>query len=265
MSARPWPSKSKRPIRAQNACGVLWTTKCGTAFYESSHFFEVLEQRSVLPKVVARYGHINQIIIAVSAISGKQLDEIVELCRHYSPNVQVAPGLDELFMGKVSISDLRDVQIGDLLGRESAKVDFNEERLKTFLGGKTILVTGAGGSIGSELCFQILKFRREKSSSSGAARTASTRPSTACSCARAASTRGNDQRRAVIYSKLNRIFSRPELVFHAAADKHVPLMESNPDEAVLDEHHRHPERPDRRAQMQSRVHFFRTRPSTRRA
>ena len=128
----------------------------------SLHGFEVLGGRSVLPKIVARHGHIDQIVITISAISGKQLDEIVELCRQYSPNVQVAPSLDELFMGKVSVNDLREVQIEDLLGRESAKVDFDEERLQTFLGGKTILVTGAGGSIGSELCFQILKFRPRK-------------------------------------------------------------------------------------------------------
>ena len=201
----------------------------------SIHGFEVLGNRSVLPRVVARHGHIDQIIITISAISGRQLDEIVELCRQYSPNVQVAPSLDELFMGKVSVSDLRDVQIGDLLGRESAKVDFNEERLKAFLGGKTILVTGAGGSIGSELCFQILKFRPRKLILFGRGEN-----SIYATKHRLLPHADGVELEEVIgdiinYPKLDRVFRTrlPELIFHAAADKHVPLMESNPDEAVL--------------------------------
>ena len=201
----------------------------------SIHGFEVLGGRSVLPKIAARYGHIDQIVITISAISGKQLDQIVELCRQYSPNVQVAPSLDELFMGKVKVSDLRDVQIGDLLGRESAKVDFNEERLKTFLGGKTILVTGAGGSIGSEICFQILKFRPRKIILFGRGEN-----SIYATKHRLLPHADGVELEEVIgdiinYSKVDKVFCtrRPDLVFHAAADKHVPLMESNPDEAVL--------------------------------
>ena len=225
------------------------------------HGFEVLGGRRVLPKLVARYGHIDQIVITISAISGRQLDDIVELCRQYSPNVQVAPSLDELFMGKVSVSDLRDVQIGDLLGRESAKVDFNEERLKTFLGGKTILVTGAGGSIGSELCFQILKFRPRKIVLLGRGEN-----SIYATKHRLLPHADGVELEEVIgdiinYSKLDRVFSlrHPELIFHAAADKHVPLMEIEPGRSRAEQHHRHAERPDRRAQLrcaESRLHFF---------
>ena len=201
----------------------------------SIHGFEVLGGRAVLPAIVARYGHVDQIIITISAMSGAQLDHIVDACRRVSPNVLVAPGLDELFLGKVSVSDLREVQIEDLLGRESAKVNLDEEQLQPFLAGRTILVTGAGGSIGSELCFQILKFRPGKLILFGRGEN-----SIHATKHRLLAHAGGVELEEVIgdiinYSKVDRIFRtrRPDLVFHAAADKHVPLMELNPDEAVL--------------------------------
>ena len=147
----------------------------------------------------------------------------------------MAPGLDELFLGKVSVNDLREVQIEDLLGRESARVSLDEERLHQFLSGKTILVTGAGGSIGSELCFQILKFRPKKLILFGRGEN-----SIHVTKHRLLEHADGIELEEVIgdiinYSKVDRIFQtrRPDLVFHAAADKHVPLMELNPDEAVL--------------------------------
>jgi FlaA1/EpsC-like NDP-sugar epimerase len=206
-----------------------------TLAHMSIRGFEVLGDRTALPRIAATYGHIDQIVIAISAISGKQLDQVVELCRLFSPNVQVAPGLDELFMGKVSISDLREVQIEDLLGRECAKVSLDEEQLQAFLAGKTILVTGAGGSIGSELCFQILKFRPRKLILFGRGEN-----SIYATKHRLLPHAEGVELEEVIgdiinHSKVDKVFGtrRPDLVFHAAADKHVPLMELNPDEAVL--------------------------------
>ena len=126
--------------------------------YMSLHGFEVLGGRNVLPKVVARYGHIDGIVITISAVSSRKAAgfEIVELCRQRSPNVQVAPSLDELFMGKVdSFSDLRDVHIRALIGRESAKVGIStKDDLKTFFERQNNLVTGVRGSSRSELCFE---------------------------------------------------------------------------------------------------------------
>ncbi len=200
----------------------------------SIHGFEVLGDRSVLPRVAERRGPIDQIVIAISAIGGRELHGIVDLCRQFSPNVQVAPGLEELFLGRVSVNDLRDVQIEDLLGRESAQMSLDAGQLHEFLGDRTILVTGAGGSIGSELCFQILKFRPKKLILFGRGEN-----SIYATKHRLLPHAAGVELEEVIgditnFSKVDAIFRarQPALVFHAAAHKHVPLMELNPDEAV---------------------------------
>jgi FlaA1/EpsC-like NDP-sugar epimerase len=201
----------------------------------SIHGYPVLGDRTVLPRVAERLGPIDQIVVAISAIGGKDLHAIVDLCRQYSPNVQVAPGLEELFLGKVSVSDLREVQIEDLLGRESAQLNLDAPQLSDFLGDRTILVTGAGGSIGSELCFQILKFRPRKLILFGRGEN-----SIYATKQRLLPYAGDVELEEVIgdivnLPKVDSVFRtrRPSLVFHAAAHKHVPLMELNPDEAVL--------------------------------
>jgi FlaA1/EpsC-like NDP-sugar epimerase len=201
----------------------------------SIHGFEVLGDRSVLPRIAERRGPIDQIVIAISAIGGRELHAIVERCRQFSRNVQVAPGLEELFLGKVSVNDLRDVQIEDLLGRESAQLSLDTEQLHEFLGDRTILVTGAGGSIGSELCFQILKFRPKKLILFGRGEN-----SIYATKQRLMPHAAGVEIEEVIgdicnHAKVDAVFGarRPALVFHAAAHKHVPLMELNPDEAVL--------------------------------
>jgi FlaA1/EpsC-like NDP-sugar epimerase len=201
----------------------------------SIHGFEVLGDRTVLARVAERLGPIDQIVIAISAIGGRELHAIVDLCRQFSRDVQVAPGLEELFLGKVSVNDLRDVQIEDLLGREAAQLSLDTGQLQAFLGDRTILVTGAGGSIGSELCFQILKFRPRKLILFGRGEN-----SIYATKHRLLPHVAGVELEEIIgdisnYSKVDAIFGsrRPALVFHAAAHKHVPLMELNPDEAVL--------------------------------
>ena len=199
------------------------------------HGIEVLGDRSVLASVIERRGPIDQILIAISAIGGRDLQGIVDLCRQFCRDVQVAPGLEELFLGKVSVNDLRDVQIEDLLGREAAQLSLDTGQLQAFLADQTILVTGAGGSIGSELCFQILKFRPRKLILFGRGEN-----SIYASKHRLLPHAAGVELEEVIgdinnYPKVDGIFRsrHPALVFHAAAHKHVPLMELNPDEAVL--------------------------------
>jgi FlaA1/EpsC-like NDP-sugar epimerase len=198
------------------------------------HGIEVLGGREILP-VLAKRRPIHEIIVAISAISGTRLSEIVQLCKDVSTNVQVAPGLDEIFMGKVNVSDLREVQIEDLLGRASEKINLDHDQLHTFLAGKTILVTGAGGSIGSELCFQILKFKPRRLVLFGRGEN-SIYASKQRLLSHAQGTALDEVIGDIInYTKIDRVFATytPDLVFHAAADKHVPLMELHPDEAVL--------------------------------
>lgn len=198
------------------------------------HGVEVLGDRSVL-QLIAKRRQIHEILIAISAISGKALSEIVERCKEVSPSVQVAPGLDEIFMGKVNISDLREVQIEDLLGRASEKVNLDERQLHAFLGGKTVLVTGAGGSIGSELCFQILKFKPKRLVLFGRGEN-SIYASKQRLLPHANGTELDEVIGDIInFSKIDHVFAgfKPDVIFHAAADKHVPLMELHPDEAVL--------------------------------
>jgi FlaA1/EpsC-like NDP-sugar epimerase len=198
------------------------------------HGVEVLGGRDVLP-VIAKRQQIHEIIVAISAISGKGLSEIVAACREVSGNVQVAPGLDEIFQGKVNVSDLREVRIEDLLGRASEKVNLDEDQLHRFLGGQTVLVTGAGGSIGSELCFQILKFNPRRLVLFGRGEN-SIYASKQRLLAHANGTHLDEVIGDIInFSKIDHVLAtyRPDLIFHAAADKHVPLMELHPDEAVL--------------------------------
>jgi FlaA1/EpsC-like NDP-sugar epimerase len=203
-----------------------------TKLGQSIHGVPVLGNRTDIPRLVHELA-ITDILIAIPAARGTQVREIVEVCRNTSARLKILPDLTRLKDGQAHISDLRQVQVEDLLGREPAELDLN--LISSYLFGKRVLVTGAGGSIGSELCRQILKFapaeihllgRGENSIyeiHSELARTAGP--------TRLVQIIGD----VINKKKLEGIFARfrPQIVFHAGADKHVPLMEMNPDEAVF--------------------------------
>ena len=198
----------------------------------SIHGIPVLGGREAIPHLVQQHG-IKDILIAIPSARGKTVREIVQVCENTSAGLKILPDLSRLADGKVHVSDLRQVQVEDLLGREPAQLDLN--MISSYLRGKRILVTGAGGSIGSELCRQILKFAPAEIHLMGRgensiyeiynelARTAG--------FTRLVQVIGD----VINKKKLEGIFSmyRPQIVFHAGADKHVPLMEMNPDEAVF--------------------------------
>lgn len=175
--------------------------------------------------------NIKQVVIAIDDARGMEIRRILDVCSAIPVKAQIVPSLNEIATGRVSVSRIRDVQIEDLLGREPVKLD--DKNLHEFLTGRTVMVTGAGGSIGSELVRQIINYRpkclllveraefflfqigRELSAMSGV------------EFAPLIADVGDEPRMREIFEKY-----RPEVIFHAAAHKHVPLMEVNATEAI---------------------------------
>ena len=191
----------------------------------------VLGSRKDLPQIVRRHS-IKQVIIAMPSAPGTVVREIVDLCKGLDVSLKTLPGVYELIDGRVSVRFIRDVQIEDLLRREQVKVDL--ESIAGYLGGKRVLITGAGGSIGSELSRQVARFKPAELLLLGHGENSiyeiemelrANRPDLELVPIIADI---RDQ------NKIDRVFERfrPEVVFHAAAHKHVPLMEANPDEAI---------------------------------
>lgn len=188
--------------------------------------------RDDIPDLVDRYG-IDEIIIAIPTATKKQISEITEICHNTKCRLKILPGLIDLVEGKVSVSALRDVEIEDLLGRNPVIVDLNE--ISGYLQDKIIMVTGGGGSIGSELCRQIARFRPRKLA------IIDIYENSAYELQQELIRKYPELQLEVLIgsvvdiTRMEEIFShvRPHVIFHAAAHKHVPLMEDAPREAVV--------------------------------
>jgi FlaA1/EpsC-like NDP-sugar epimerase len=192
---------------------------------------KVFGNRKSIKQIVDNY-NIQEIIIALPSAGGKQLRRIIYECKKTNCIVKTVPGLYELIDGKVSVQQVRNVDLEDLLRREPVKLDI--ARIAGYLTGKTVLVTGAGGSIGSELCRQIaalspksliLLGKGENSIYEIHRELLGKYPGLQIEPV-IADVRDNE--------RIDRIFAhhKPQVIFHAAAHKHVPLMELQPDEAV---------------------------------
>ena len=120
---------------------------------------KVLGTTDDLPRLVDEL-EIKQVVIAIDHAQGKEIRRVVDLCSSISLRTQIVPSLNEIAHGRISISRIRDVQIEDLLGREP--VELEDKNLHEFLGNKTVMVTGAGGSIGSELVRQIINYEPKR-------------------------------------------------------------------------------------------------------
>ncbi|MCU0610666.1 MAG: polysaccharide biosynthesis protein [Candidatus Eisenbacteria bacterium] len=195
------------------------------------HSTPVLGNRASIPELVEEYG-IDEVIIAMPSASGSAIREVVRVCEKARVRTRIVPDLSDIIAGQVRVAQLREVQIEDLLRREPVRID--SSAVDAMVRGTRVLVTGAGGSIGSELCRQIAKSspsllallgHGENSMFTTANEIARSWPDLSLHTAI------GDARDA---ERLHHVFdrSRPQVVFHAAAHKHVPLMEHNVGEAV---------------------------------
>ena len=175
---------------------------------------------------------IDEIFIAIPSASKKVIREILEICKETECKLRSLPGVYQLVNGEVNVSQLRDVEVEDLLGRDPIRVDLNS--ILQYVSGKTVLVTGGGGSIGSELCRQIAQHKPKKlilldiyeNNAYDVQQELQYKYPKLDLLVLIASVRNTN--------RMNSIFEtyRPDIVYHAAAHKHVPLMETSPNEAV---------------------------------
>lgn len=192
----------------------------------------VLGKEEDIPNIVTKYG-INQVTITIPSMKPQELERILDYCNQVGVAVNQMPRMEDVMTGKLSVSKTREIDVVDLLGRKEVKLD--KQMITETLKDKTILISGAGGSIGSELCRQVAKFEpkrlillghgensiylihREMTLSYG--KTIDIVPVIA-----------DVQDRKLIFEVMAKYC--PDFVFHAAAHKHIPMMEWNPREAV---------------------------------
>lgn len=193
---------------------------------------KILGDNSDLPRLVEDF-QIEQVTIAIPSLTPSEREELVDVCHELGVKVNSMPHVEDMILGKLSTSRLKEIDIADLLGRD--EVILEQDQLTTYFADKTILVTGAGGSIGSEICRQVAKFNPKQLLLLG----------------------HGENSIYLIHRELTEKYSkqvtivpliadiqdrrlmedimttyRPDVVYHAAAHKHVPLMEYNPKEAV---------------------------------
>ncbi|HHT62409.1 MAG TPA: polysaccharide biosynthesis protein [Clostridia bacterium] len=191
----------------------------------------VLGKRNDIPRLVEKH-QVEEIIIAIPSAGGSEKKKIFDICRQTKAKVKTLPGVYDLIDGRFRISSIRNVEVEDLLGREPVHADLNQ--IADYISNQVVLITGGGGSIGSELCRQVAEYR----------------PKTLLildACENNVYEIDMEMRRS--YPKLHmvplvkdirdrksviNVFKtyRPQVVFHAAAFKHVPMMEYNPEDAI---------------------------------
>lgn len=191
----------------------------------------VVGNRYAIKRNVERYG-IEQIIIAIPSAGSRKLRPVLDICKDTGCELKILPGIYQLVNGEVNVSKLRPVNIEDLLGREEINVNMDE--IMDYVSGKTILVTGGGGSIGSELCRQIaahkparlIIFDIYENNAYDIQQELKMKYPDLKLIVLIGSIR-DEERVETIFGKY-----RPDIIYHAAAHKHVPLMEASPNEAI---------------------------------
>ena len=192
---------------------------------------KVLGSQEDIPDLKKELG-IQEVLIAINGIDGAGLSRIVETCQSCNVKCKTVSSIFDLSTQKPHISTIRNIEISDLLGREPVSLDLS--LIKKLIIGKRVLVTGAGGSIGSELCRQLLEYNPESLILMDRGENYIYDLNMELSSQPSSTQRHYCFGSVTHVSKLESIFDRhrPHLVFHAAAHKHVPLMESNAEEAI---------------------------------
>ena len=191
----------------------------------------VAGNRNDIPRLAAEY-KIDEIYIAIPSASAKERKAIIEICRETGCQVKILPGIYQLINGEVSIAKLRNVEIEDLLGRDPIRVNLDE--IMGYVSGKVVLVTGGGGSIGSELCRQVASHNPKQLI------IFDIYENNAYDIQLELKEKYPDLDLVVLIGsvrnthRIETVFEKycPDIVYHAAAHKHVPLMEDSPNEAI---------------------------------
>ena len=196
------------------------------------HQVKVVGNTPQIEEIVEAYD-VDEIIFSIANISRQKKKEIIDICKNTKCKIKTIPGIYEIIDGKVDIKQIRDVEIEDLLGREQIKVDLNE--ISEYIENRVILITGGGGSIGSELCRQIAMFKPKELI------ILDIYENNAYDIQQELIRKYGDKfnLKTVIASvrekkRMEEVFKlyKPDVVFHAAAHKHVPLMEFSKSEAI---------------------------------
>lgn len=219
----------KEKSNEYNIVGIIDDNKSKIGNYLNG--VKILGDRNDIAKVV-KEENIDKIFFAIAKISGEERAKIIDICSNTKAKVKVIPGYYQLLEEGISFNKMREVDLKDLIGREEVELDKNG--IEEYIKDKVVLVTGGGGSIGSELCRQIAKYNPklllildiyENNAYDIQNELSFSQP--------------NLNKKVIIASvrdkfRLNQIISayRPSIIFHAAAHKHVPLMEDNPGEAI---------------------------------
>ncbi len=191
----------------------------------------IVGDRSVILENVEKY-KIDEIILAIPSASKEEKKEILEICKMSKCELKTLPGMYQLIDGELNIGKLRDVEITDLLGRDPIQVNLDE--IMGYVEQKVVMVTGGGGSIGSELCRQIAMYNPKQliifdvyENNAYEIQQELKRHHPELNLVVLIGSVRNTHRMEMVFAKY-----RPDIVYHAAAHKHVPLMEDSPNEAI---------------------------------
>ena len=197
----------------------------------SIHGVKVMGTRKDIPRVL-RTNKVDEVLVAIPSVSSKEIRKIVEIIRKSNQvdKIKILPGIADLMDGNVTLSDIQEVKIEDLLGREPVEIDFRA--IKDFLSGKRVLITGAGGSIGSELSRTVRQFGPKSLVLLDIDETElflimRRLISESLDVVPVVGDINDEAKMSLVFEKF-----RPEIVIHSAAYKHVPMLEYYPEDAV---------------------------------